>query len=113
MAYAPSDPRSRPREPMPASARPATNKYASDDPLPEDSAAEHPRIIEEHHVVGPHGEDQIEATDEQGRRWYHVRPDPRYRADVFGFNWTWWIVIWVVFILLMWGGMWGGHGWGY
>ncbi len=53
---------------------------------------EHPRLIEEHHVVGPHGEDELEATDERGRRWYHVRPDPRYRADVFGFNWTWWLV---------------------
>ncbi|MGI8904446.1 MAG: hypothetical protein ACR2IP_12520 [Solirubrobacteraceae bacterium] len=69
---------------------------------------EHPRLIEEHHVVGPHGEDELEATDERGRRWYHARPDPRYRADLFGFNWTWWIVIWALFlfIILPWGGTW-------
>ncbi len=109
MAYATS----KPSKPTPAHEHPVADKYGSDVPLPEGSAAEHPRIIEEHHVVGPHGEDEIEATDEQGRRWYHVRPDPRGRADFIGVNWTWWLVIWIVFILLMSGGMWGGHGWGY
>ncbi len=41
---------------------------------------DHPRLIEEHHVVGPHGEDEIEATDERGRRWYHLR-SPRSSMD--------------------------------
>jgi hypothetical protein len=52
----------------------------------------------------------IEATDERGRRWYHLRPDPRGRADFIGFNYTWWL-IWILFIfiiLLPW-----GRGWGY
>ncbi len=78
-----------------------------DKPGPADDL-EHPRLVEEHHVVGPHGEDELEATDERGRRWYHVRPEPRYRADVFGFNWTWWIVLWLLFLLVIlpWGGAW-------
>ncbi len=86
---------------------PYTPTSLHDKPDPPDDL-EHPRLVEEHHVVGPHGEDELEATDERGRRWYHVRPDPRSRADVFGFNWTWWVVIWVLFlfILLPWGGAW-------
>jgi hypothetical protein len=78
-----------------------------DKPDPSDDLL-HPRLIEEHHIVGPHGEDELEATDERGRRWYHPRPDPRYRADVLGFNWTWWLVIWLLFlfIILPWGGAW-------
>lgn len=35
------------------------------------------RIIEEHHIVGPDGQDESEATDDRGRRWYHLRPEPR------------------------------------
>jgi hypothetical protein len=76
----------------------------------DDPGGEHPRLIEEHHIVGPHGEDEIEATDERGRRWYHLRPDPRSRYDFIGFNYIWWL-IWILFIFLIfvpW-----GHGWGY
>ncbi len=83
---------------------------ASNGPPPEDAGGEHPRLIEEHHVVGPDGQDQIEATDERGRRWYHLRPEPRSRYDFIGFNFTWWL-IWVFFILIIfvpW-----GRGWGY
>jgi hypothetical protein len=70
-----------------------------------------PRLIEEHHVIGPDGEDELEATDDRGRRWYQLRPEPRRRADFIGFNYTWWIVIWFVFIVIVflpW-----GRGWGY
>lgn len=56
--------------------------------------AEHPRLVEEHHTIGPYGQDEIEATDERSRRWYHLRPEPRRRADLVGFNYTWWAVIW-------------------
>lgn len=74
-------------------------------------ASEHPRLVEEHHVIGPYGEDDIEATDERGRRWYHLRPEPRRRADFFGYNYTWWFLIWVlvVFVVFL---PWG-RGWGY
>jgi hypothetical protein len=27
-----------------------------------------------------------------GRRWYHLRPEPRGRADFIGFNYTWWLI---------------------
>ena len=64
------------------------------------SEPEHPRIVEEHRIVGPDGEDDIEATDDRGRRWYHLRPEPRSRADVMGFNRTWWLVF-AVFIIII------------
>jgi hypothetical protein len=60
-----------------------------------------PRIVEQHHIAGPRGEDEIEAIDDHGRRWYHLRPDPRGRADVMGFNYTWWTVLWIVVIVLL------------
>jgi hypothetical protein len=67
-----------------------------------------PRLIEEHHIRGRYGEDEIEATDERGRRWYHFRPEPRRRADLIGFNWTWWVVMWLflLLVILPWGGAW-------
>jgi hypothetical protein len=33
------------------------------------------------------------------RRWYHPRPNPRFRADLAGFNWTYWLFI--VFLVLL------------
>ena len=36
----------------------------------------------------------------RGRRWYHVRPEPRRRADLMGFNSTWWMaLVWLVVIV--------------
>jgi hypothetical protein len=61
----------------------------------------YPRIVEEHHVLGPEGEDEIEAIDDQGRRWYHLRPDPRGRADVLGINRTWWTVLAIVLLVIV------------
>ena len=57
------------------------------------------RTLEVHHTVGPHGEDEVEATDDLGRRWYHVRPEPRRRADVMGFNYTWWAICLLIFVV--------------
>jgi hypothetical protein len=60
------------------------------------------RIIEEHHIAGPQHGDDIEATDDRGRRWYHVRPEPRRCTDLMGFNSTWWMaVVWLILILLV------------
>jgi hypothetical protein len=75
-----------------------------------DPDGDHPRLIEEHHARGPYGEDELEATDEYGRRWYHLRPEPRRRYDLVGFNYTWWLIwIFVIFVIFL---PWG-HGWGY
>ncbi len=100
MAYAPPW---QPKRVMAESERPVANSYPSEDPPQQYPEVEHPRLAEEHHIVGPHGEDEIEATDERGRRWYHLRPEPRRRADLIGFNYTWWLVIWVL-LFLRWGG---------
>ena len=36
------------------------------------------------------------------RRWYHLRPQPRQRTDLLGFNSTWWMVaVWLVVIVLV------------
>ena len=51
------------------------------------------RIIGDYDLAGPDGEDEIDAIDEGGRRWYHLRPKPRRRTDLWGFNSTWWMVL--------------------
>ncbi len=66
MAVTRPDPRTDPDATV-DSVRPSIDRSASDDG-PMDNPS-HPRLIEEHHVIGPHGEDEIEATDERGRRW--------------------------------------------
>jgi hypothetical protein len=58
----------------------------------EPSELERHSIVEEHHIVGADGEDEIEGTDDRGRQWYALRPEPRGRADLMGFNRTWWLV---------------------
>ena len=59
------------------------------------------RIVEEQHQAGPHGEDEIEANDDRGRRWHQVRPQPRRRTDLMGFNSTWWMaLVWLVVIVV-------------
>jgi hypothetical protein len=60
-----------------------------------------PRVVEEHHIAGAHGADEVEAVDGGGRRWYHLRPEPRRRTDLMGFNSTWWMALgWLIVILL-------------
>ena len=57
------------------------------------------RIVEAHDM---HGEDEIETIDDRGRRWHHLRPQPRRRTDLMGFNATLWMALgWLVVILLL------------
>ena len=61
-----------------------------------------PGIVDEHHIARPHGEDEIEAIDDRGRRWQQVRPQPRRRTDLMGFNSTLWMALgWLIVILLL------------
>ena len=47
--------------------------------------------------AGPAG-----PTGDRGRRWYHLRPEPRRRSDLMGFNSTWWMVVaWALVIVLI------------
>ncbi len=42
------------------------------------------------------------ATDEGIRRWYHLRPKPRRRSDLMGFNSTLWMAVgWLILILVI------------
>jgi hypothetical protein len=109
MAYTPTNRRSSPSELTSDGEGPVPSECASGVPRPDYPGVEHPRLIEEHHIVGPHGEDEIEATDERGRRWYHLRPEPRRRADLIGFNYTWWLIfiLFIFIIFLPWGRGWG------
>jgi hypothetical protein len=110
MAYTPHDPATGSTTSDPTDAKQDSVSYASDSPESQTASTPRPRLIEEHHIRGPYGQDEIEATDELGRRWYHLRPDPRGRVDMFGFNYTWWLLwIFLIFIVFL---PWG-HGWGY
>jgi hypothetical protein len=42
-----------------------------------------------------------EAAADRGRRWYHLRPLPRRRADLMGFNTTSWVLLWLILIVLL------------
>jgi hypothetical protein len=35
------------------------------------------------------------------RRWCHLRPLPRRRTDLMGFNTTWWVLLWLILIVLL------------
>ena len=60
------------------------------------------RIGEEHDGAGPYGEDEIEAADDRGRRWYRLRPEPRRRTDFMGVNSTWWMALgWLVLLIVV------------
>jgi len=56
MAYARPNPRSSPSEPPSESDVPFASRHALDHLS--QPQVEHPRLVEEHHVVGPHGEDK-------------------------------------------------------
>jgi hypothetical protein len=46
-------------------------------------------------------EDESDPTAERRRRWYHIRPEPRRRTDLMGFNSVWWmLVVWLVVIVV-------------
>lgn len=89
----------RPAEPVLEDEASKIPREPSEGQSSERPAADSARIIEERHVAGPHGEDEIEAIDDRGRRWYHLRPEPRRRADVLGVNSTWWTLLWVIVIV--------------
>ena len=39
--------------------------------------------------------------EDRGRRWYHLRPKPRRRTDLWGFNSAWWMALgWPLLIVL-------------
>jgi hypothetical protein len=39
--------------------------------------------------------------NDRGRRWYQLRPEPRRRTDLMGFNSTWWmVVVWGLILIL-------------
>ena len=66
---------------------------------PDGPAGEGP-ILEAHDLARSDGEDQTDATHAGQRRWYHLRPKPRRRTDLWGFNSTWWMVLgWPLLIL--------------
>jgi hypothetical protein len=46
-------------------------------------------------------EDESDPTAERRRHWYHIRPEPRRRTDLMGFNSVWWmLVVWLVVIVV-------------
>jgi hypothetical protein len=60
------------------------------------------RIVEDHRIADPHNKDVDGGTDNAGRRWYHLRPEPRRPTDLMGFNSTWWMALgWLILILLV------------
>jgi hypothetical protein len=70
--------------------------------LPDNSAPKEENFMSR--TQQAHGEDEIEieAIDGRGRRWYHLRPEPRRRTDLMGFNSTWWMaVVWLIVIVLV------------
>jgi hypothetical protein len=99
MSYTQENPGATSAQPASASDPPRTSPRISDVGAHERAGDSRPRIVQEHHVTGPRGEDEIEAIDDRGRRWYHLRPEPRSRADVMGFNYTWWTVLWILVIV--------------
>ena len=54
---------------------------------------EHARTINDRDRAGPDREDEIDPTEDRGRRWYHLRPKPRRRNDLWGFNSAWWMAL--------------------
>ena len=60
------------------------------------------RISDDRDLAGPDGEDEIDATDDRGRRWYHPRPKPRRGTDFMGFNSRWWMALgWLVLLIVV------------
>jgi hypothetical protein len=51
-------------------------------------------------IGGDAGHNEVQASHDCGRRWYHLRPNPRGDADLLGFNWSWWTVLVVLLLIL-------------
>ena len=46
-------------------------------------------------------QEPTKSTDDGGRRWYQLRPGSRGRADLMGFNKTWWMaLVWIALVAL-------------
>ena len=59
------------------------------------------RLSKDRDPAGPDGEDEIDTTEDRKRRWYHLRPKPRRRTDLWGFNSAWWMALgWPLLIVL-------------
>jgi len=61
----------------------------------EERESDRPRTVEERHIVGPNGADEIEPVDDLGRRWHDPRSGPRGAGDVQGG-----CVPWVIGVIL-------------
>jgi hypothetical protein len=49
---------------------------------------------------GDAGLNEVQASHDRSRRWYHLRPNPRGDANLMGFNWSWWTVLLVLLLIL-------------
>jgi hypothetical protein len=50
----------------------------------------------------PGAADGGKGRHDSGRRWYHLRPKPRQRTDLMGFNSTWWMLaVWLIVFVLV------------
>jgi hypothetical protein len=68
--------------------------------LPDNSAPKEENFMSR--TQQAHGEVGREAIAGRGRRWYHLRPEPRRRTDLMGFNSTWWMAVaWLIVIVLV------------
>jgi hypothetical protein len=48
------------------------------------------------------GRQKNEAVRDRRRRWHQLRPQPRRRTDLMGFNSTVWMALgWIIVILLL------------
>jgi hypothetical protein len=48
------------------------------------------------------GYGESEGAIARGRRWFHLRPEPRRRTDLLGINSTWWMAVaWVLVVLAL------------
>jgi hypothetical protein len=46
-------------------------------------------------------QDEHQPIEDRGRRRHHLRPKPRRRSDLMGFNSTWWMALgWLIVIVL-------------
>jgi hypothetical protein len=45
---------------------------------------------------------EADSSTDHGRRWYHLRPEPRRRSDLMGFNSSWWMGFgWALLVLAL------------
>jgi hypothetical protein len=52
--------------------------------------------------AAPGGRRDTRIVEEHHRRWHHLRPQPRRRTDLMGFNSTLWMALgWLIVILLL------------